>query len=532
MVSIEGATQRLSEFVERRLPALNAPGIAIGITNRERILHADFYGSANRETGEAVTPETLFQIGSISKSFTSILLLQLQEQGLLDINDPVTKYLPWFEIQSEFSPITLRHLMSHSAGIVRGSDETVSPFTEAWNLRYTRATAPPGEMFFYSNSGYKVLGLVIQTLLNQDIATIHRQRIFTPLGMDATLADIRTSERARLAVGYGPFFDDRPISPGGRLAPATWLESESADGSICTTPEDMCRYVRALLQRGKNLLSPESFTELIHPIIATDDGLHGEKYGLGLVVETIDGHRIISHSGGTVGFAADMIIDLDAGLGVIVLTNGPSRPMEISRFALRLFRSVQDGTTLPEFPDDGLDNASDYIGTYHCGEKSFTLTAEKNHVYMNFGAATFPLHPRNLDNFIVPHPTFDLFALCMGREGGKVIEAGWGGERYIRNGAQRNETSFEYPQEWEAYPGHYRSYNPWLSNFRIVRYKGALLYIDPMDDEQVLHPLETGLFRIGDDPRSPEFIRFEVVIDGRAIQAILSGGVYSRIFTP
>ena len=150
---------------------------------------------------------------------------------------------------------------------------------------------------------------------------------------------------------------------------------------------------------------------------------------------------------------------------------------------------------------------------------------------MNIDTATVPLHQRDPDNFIVPYPAFDLFALCMGREDGKVTEAGWGEDRYVRNGVQ-GETTFEYPVEWDAYPGHYRSHNPWLSNFRIVKYKGSLVYIDPMSDEQVLHQLEPSLFRIGDDPRSPEFIRFEVIIDSRAMQAILSGGVYSRIFTP
>jgi D-alanyl-D-alanine carboxypeptidase len=532
MVSTKGAIQRLSGFIKQLSPTFNAPGIAIGITLRERILHAGFYGSANRETGEAVTPKTLFQIGSISKSFTSILLLQLQEEGLLDINEPVTKYLPWLEIPSEFAPITLRHLMSHTAGIVRGIDETVSPSSEAWNLRHTKATAPPGEMFFYSNTGYKTLGLVLQTLLKQDMATIHRERIFTPLGMDATLPDIRTSERAGLAVGYSPFYDERPLPPGGRLAPATWLECESADGSICSTAEDMCRYLRALLQRDNKLFRPESFEKLIEPIIDTDDGLHGEKYGLGLIIENIDGHHVIGHSGSTVGFTADMVADLDAGLGVIVLTNGPSRPMELSRYALKLFRAAQDGDTLPEFPDEGLENANDYVGNYRYGTKSFTLSAKQNRLYMNFDNATIPLHPRDPDNFIVPHPAFDLFALCMGRQDGKVTEAGWGGDQYVREGEQAVETSFTYPIEWEAYPGHYRSHNPWLSNFRVVKYKGSLLFIDPMSDEQVLHQLETSLFRIGDDPRSPEFIRFEMVTDGKAMQAVLSGGAYSRIFTP
>ena len=205
MVSTERAFQRLSEYIDRQLPMLNAPGIAVGVTDRERISHTGFFGLANQEAGTPVTPETLFQIGSISKSFTSIVMLQLQEQGLLDINDPVTIYLPWFEIQSECEPITLRHLMSHTAGIIMGSDETLAAFTEAWNLRHTRATAPPGEMFHYSNSGYKILGLVLESVLGQDIASILRERIFMPLGMSASLADIRTSDRHKLAVGYAPY---------------------------------------------------------------------------------------------------------------------------------------------------------------------------------------------------------------------------------------------------------------------------------------------------------------------------------------
>ena len=530
MVSTERAFQRLSEYIDRQLPMLNAPGIAVGVTDRERISHTGFFGLANQEAGTPVTPETLFQIGSISKSFTSIVMLQLQEQGLLDINDPVTIYLPWFEIQSECEPITLRHLMSHTAGIIMGSDETLAAFTEAWNLRHTRATAPPGEMFHYSNSGYKILGLVLESVLGQDIASILRERIFMPLGMSASLADIRTSDRHKLAVGYAPYYDDRPLPPDGLLAPATWFESNSADGSISSTPEDMCRYIRSLLHQGKGLLSPQSFDLLIEPVIATDDGLHGEQYALGLLTQQIDGHHIIGHSGGMVGFTADMLADLDAGLGVIVLTNGPSDPMKISRYAMSLLRAILDGKELPDFPEDKVENADDYTGKYRCGEKAFTLSARDQRLYLDFEAATVPLTPFIPERFIVPHPAFEKFTLRMGRENGIITEACWGGERYVRVGFGE-ETIRAHPPEWEAYPGHYRSHNPWLSNFRIVLCNGALVYIDPMGEDEPLHQLEPGLFRLSDDPHSPEFIRFEMVIDGKAMRAILSGSSYSRTFT-
>ena len=112
-----------------------------------------------------------------------------------------------------------------------------------------------------------------------------------------------------------------------------------------------------------------------------------------------------------------------------------------------------------------------------------------------------------------------------------ITGAGWGAERYVRDGVEAKAV-LESPIEWDAYPGHYRSHNPWLTNFRVVSRAGSLVFIDPSGEEEPLHQLEPGLFRVGDDPRSPEFIRFDVVLDGKAMQAILSGGVYSRTFTP
>jgi CubicO group peptidase (beta-lactamase class C family) len=523
--------QRLKEAVEHQLPTFNAPGIAIGITQRERTLHAAVFGLANQEAGIPLTPETLFQIGSISKSFASIVLLQLQEQGLLDINDPITKYLPWFEVQSEYAPITLRHLMSHTAGIICGSDDTPVAFTEVWKLRHTKATAPPGEMFHYSNSGYKTLGLVIEAVLERDISTILRERIFEPLGITSSLPDFRNENRYLQATGYSPYFDDRPLPSGGQLAPATWFESNTADGAICSNVEDMCNYLRMLLQRGRGLLTLDSFEQLMHPVIATDDGLHGEHYGLGLFTMQLDGHHVIGHSGGMVGFTADMLADLDSGLGVIVLTNGPAEPSEISRYALQLLNAGLEGKELPEYPKGKTDNVNDYAGTYSCDEKFFSLKADESRLYLDFESATVPLSQLRPDRFIVPHPAFELFTLRMGRKNGQVTEAGWGVERFVRDGFVED-VPHEHPTEWDAYPGHYRSHNPWLSNFRVVLYNGKLIYIDPMGDDEPLHQVEPGLFRIGDDPRSPEYIRFDVVVDGKAMQVILSGGAYSRTFTP
>ena len=541
MVDLQGAFDRLNATIERKIQALNFPGLAVGITDRKRLLFVGQYGLANRDIQKPVTAETLFQIGSISKSFCSIILLQLQEKGLLSIDDPVTKHLPWFKIQSQYPPITLRHLMSHTAGIIMGADQSPAAFNEAWSLRHTHATAPPGEMFHYSNSGYKVLGLVLQTILKRDLADILRSRIFIPLKMTATEPVITNAIRLRLATGYEAFYDDRPLPRGGRLAPATWFESDTADGSISSNAADMCRYLRCLLHRGQNLLHPESFDQIIAPVIPTGDDLHGEHYGLGLSTRQIEGHQVIGHSGGMVGYTADLLADLDAGLGVVVLTNGPGDPEKISQYSLGLIRAAVEEQDFPEFrlTDPGwIENGEDYAGQYHCGSKEFTITSHGEQLTLEFEGDSILLEHCRPDVFLVPHPAFELFPLRFGRMAGTegkdktpIIEAFHGPDWYIHSRYQE-ETSLEIPPEWQGYAGHYRSYNPWLSNFRVMVQKDSLVIIHQWDTEEPLRQIGPGCFRVGTDPQTPEFIQFDLIIDGKAMQANLSGGVYYRTFTP
>ena len=542
LAELQGALERLNSTIERQMQALNHPGLAIGVTDHQRLLFVGNYGQANRESGQPVTPETLFQIGSIGKSFTSIVLLQLQEQGLLSIDDPVTRYLPWFEVQSDFAPITLRHLMSHTAGIINGTEATQSAVTETWNLRTTRATTPPGDIFRYSNCGYKALGLVLQAILSQGMADILSEHIFVPLGMNHTEAVITNTNRSLLAVGYEPFWDDRPLPSCGKLAPATWFETDTADGAICSNAADMCRYLRALLNRGEYLLTSESFNQLTQPLIPTGDGLHGEQYGLGLCIQQVDGHQIVSHSGGTVGYTANLIADMDAGLGVIALTNGPVGPEKISQYALSLVRAALEGRELPEFPSVDpyqVTNAEAYAGHYHSAHKEFSIRAQGEHLYMEFEGDSIQLESRPPDRFLVPHPAFERFLLRFAGESDpdnkneiQINEAFHGSDWYIRDHYQ-GEVSFAIPPEWHMVTGHYRAYNPWLTNFRVLIQKDSLVITHQIeDDEEPLYQTGPGIFRIGSDPRSPEFIHFDVFIDGKAQQAILSGGAYCRIFTP
>ena len=232
MISPVKVFRRLDEYVKQKMEVANVPGMAVAVTDRQELLRVSTYGLADVAAQTPVTPEMLFEIGSISKSFTSIALLQLREEGLLDLQAPVTRYLPWFKVQSVHEPITHHHLLSHTAGIIMGVELPGDPRFEAWELREAEATVPPGKYYHYSNVGYKTLGVVLEELLGQCYWDIIRERILDPMGMTATEPIIMHETRKRLAAGYEGFYDDRPAPRGRPLGTATWLEYAAGDGSI------------------------------------------------------------------------------------------------------------------------------------------------------------------------------------------------------------------------------------------------------------------------------------------------------------
>ncbi|MGB6422813.1 MAG: serine hydrolase domain-containing protein, partial [Anaerolineales bacterium] len=152
----------LDNWLKGQMGFQKTPGMAISVTDDKGTLHLGTYGYADLETRQAVTPQTLFEIGSIGKTFTAITALQASEAGLLDLHAPITNYLPWFQVENKFVPITLHHLLTHSSGLIAGTDFTPAGRSEVWALRDTEIAVPPGDNFYYSDVGYKTIGLVLQ----------------------------------------------------------------------------------------------------------------------------------------------------------------------------------------------------------------------------------------------------------------------------------------------------------------------------------------------------------------------------------
>ena len=196
---------------------------------------------------------------------------------------------------------------------------------------------------------------------------------------------------------------------------------------------DMATYVRMLLNRGQGprerILSEQSFQQMIQRLIAPpiEDEGHGGFYGYGLLIDVDEGHTIIGHDGGMVGYYASILADLDDGLGVVVLMNGPGDPTEIARFALKLLRASTAAQELPPLPPapepQRVDNPSEFAGTYRMASGAFTIVMQNEGLGLVRNGEQLALERRGKDRFYVPHPDFSRFLLRFGREEGKVVEA-------------------------------------------------------------------------------------------------------------
>jgi CubicO group peptidase (beta-lactamase class C family) len=537
------AFRLMDEYIKRWMEAMRTPGMAVALFDQERCHRISTYGCMDLGTGTPVTPDTLFEIGSITKTFTAVAVLQAAEVGLLDLHTPITAYLPWFQVQSAYEPITIHHLLNHSAGMIGIIDQSPDIYSAVWMLRETELAWPPGKQFLYSDAGYQVLALILEAVTEKTYPEIIQQIIFHPLGMEDSSPVQVHAIRPRTAKGYTSLYDDRPSNRSHPLVEVPWIEVCSGECGIVSTAGDMAKFAQMLLNRGRGpagrVLAEGSFELMIQNPMEVD-WMHCQ-YGYGLEIhKTYEGVQHLAHGGGMPGYEARMVVDMENGIGVVMLSSRPSAT-SITWKLMSLWRAAYLGQTLGNVDLSihnamHVENAAEYEGTYFCENKVLNLVAEGDRLVLSATGMRVALEQRGKDAFYVPHPDFDHFLLRFGREPtegegkGLVTEAFYGEEWYL-NSRYHGPRTFDVPDEWRAYPGHYRAHIPWQTNFRILLRKGALWWVHPEGAEEPLFSLSDGSFRLGDAP-SPERIRFSQFIQGKACYALLSGSSYYRFFTP
>jgi len=526
--------ERLQAVIAEQMKAENIPGLALALTDRTQTLWVTTHGYADLATKKPVAEDTRFAIGSIGKSFTSIALLQEHEAGRLDLDQPVTRYLPWFKVGSHYEPITIHHLLSHTSGLRSALDFATSDWPHVFALREIEVVATPGERFCYSNDGYKTLGLVQRAITGRSYAEVVRSRILEPLGMHHGDPAITNKTRKHLAVGHVPFYDDRPSRRDEGLVAANWFETDTADGCLACSVGDLAIYLRMLLNRGRGphgpILSEASFAKMSSRVIEGNGG--DWWYGYGLSTEVEDAHTIIGHNGGMPGFVSAMTGDMRAGIGVVVLANAVADLDPIAEYARRLLRAAVSDGSFPEAPrisdQTVVENASDYEGTYVGDADSFELRAKDQQLLMQWIGEKLILEQRGSDAFLVPHDDFALFLLRFERQAEKVIAASYGAAFYVNAHHKQTWSTSTAPDSWSTYVGHYRSFTPWLSNFRVIVRRGSMFLVFPAGWEAQLTPVGDARFRLEDGDE----IRFGSIVDGLAIEATLVTAKYYRVHTP
>jgi CubicO group peptidase (beta-lactamase class C family) len=328
-------------------------GVAAAVVRDGGLAWFSAHGMADTRLGTPVDEDTGFRIGSVTKTFTAVAVMQLWEQGLVDLDGPVSDYLRAFRLtpaKPRLGPVTLRHLLTHTAGIgywPRPSDllrprvgsgvqtrRPAQPLSEYLH-RGLRVEVEPGTRWMYSNHGFATLGQVVEDVTGEPFDRYLREHLFDPLGMGHS--DLALSERVnpRLATGY--------VLGRRGLKPVPWHDMPArAGGAISSTTSDMVRYVAALLGGGSNqagsILRPDTVAAMFQPHFQADPRIPG--MGLGFDLGNEGGHRVVGKDGVVSGFLADIALAPHDDIGVIVLANtggldGRGAPTPLAQAILR-----------------------------------------------------------------------------------------------------------------------------------------------------------------------------------------------------
>jgi len=548
--------EKLDAYVATYMPAMNAPGLTLGLTDASKTLRTIGYGYANVELKQEVNTSHLFEIGSITKSFVALVLMQLRDEGKLDVHKPVLDYLPWLPITEEFGPITVHHLLTHSSGLP--DNQSVFSSDPAAHLAQG---FKPGEHFHYCNAGFDILGELAAKLDGRTWRACVQARILNPLEMTQTTGVITTSSRDRMATSYEPYLDDQVYPRQGRLAPAPNLVMDDTAGCIASTPADMASYLRMLLNHGQGpkgrIVSEDSFALLSTPYIKADDFSPTASYGYGIAVDTLDGHKILRHTGGMVSFASSIHVDLDGGVAAFASINAMQgyRPTAVTEYAVRLLRAQHEAKPLPEPPSIAdphqVEHAAEYAGAFTASDgRKLAFAAQGKRLMLTDGGQTILLQHAGEDTFLsTVAGQFSDHVFEFGRKNAesaqpdtakqpgeiasngadagtpkpRVVEVTYGPDWYT-NEAYSGPRTFSVPDDYASYAGHYRSDSAWGGDARVFVQKDRLILFGSH-----LTRIGDGLFRAGEDPWTPDTAAFHYIVEGKARLLKLSGLDFWRV---
>ena len=518
----------IADYAEAHRRAMGVPGVTVGLIAPGLPGHALRLGHVDTARTRSVSPDTLFQVGSISKLMTALMVHQLAAEGKLALNGDVRAMLPgaaW----PDGPPVTLQQLMDHVAGLP-GNAPLFPAEGKLW-LNYA-----PGSQWHYSNTGYGLLGLIVERAERAPLAAVLHRRLFAPLGMRRSYGAILSADRLRYQQGYEPARREILYVPGDPLSPAPWTDVSFGAGSVASTADDMNRLMQSILAAATGTgglgLSPALATAFTTHAVDTIRGAAAKagdrRYGNGLMHDTDKAGRVhLHHTGGMPSFSSSFHLDPLSGAGAFasVPIGYPAnyRPRLLTLFAAQALTAAAAGTKLPDPPSLAAKkiDGRDYLGTYRGprgtlvfadGSAGFSVTAD---------GRTGAILGISDTMFSSRHPALAAWPIQFVRHDKKVVAFAYGSDTYVRDGAT-HAVALSNPA-LARLAGRFQTDSAWQSIVTIAE-RGGKLCLGGADE---LVAQGDNRFRTTEEWSSPR-LRFTDFVDGRPQTLILDGHPMER----
>lgn len=304
---------KVDDYVKSEMQKQHLPGLSLVVVKDQKIIKSEGYGMANVELNVAAGPDTVYKIGSVSKQFIATGIMLLVEEGKISLDDHISKFLEG--TPDTWKNITVRHLLTHTSGIVReapGFDPLkIQADADVIKTAYTLPLRfAPGDKWEYCNVGYFSLAEIIHKVTGKSWGDYLKDRVFMPLGMTSTRTTTTTDIVQNRANGY--------VWREGTLQNAATYFALRPSGAFLSTVLDLAKWDAAL--NGNRMLKPSALNQMWTPVKLNDGRTH--DYGFGWEIETVGGHKLVHHGGSLPGFRAQFARFAEDKVSIIVLTNG------------------------------------------------------------------------------------------------------------------------------------------------------------------------------------------------------------------
>jgi serine beta-lactamase-like protein LACTB len=386
------AAARLDRFIAEEIADKGIPALSIALVDDQTIVWSRGFGFADPKNKTLATADTVYRVGSVSKPFTALLLMLFVELGLIDLDAPVTKYLPDFRPKNPFGKdITLRQMLSHRSGLVRetpvgsyfdASEPTLARMVES--LNQTELVYAPESKTSYSNAAVSTVGFLLEKTQKEAFAKLIRRKLLFPLGMESSSFELTPELRKRLARATMWTYHGREFD-----APTFELATPPA-GSLYSTVNDMGRFLSFLFAGGRGhngqILKKETLESMWKIQFAKPEDKAG--FGISFLVSEFEGRRRVGHGGAVYGFATELAALPDDKLGVIVtaskdVSNAVTR--RIADEALRQMLAVKADKPLPTLERAGkipAKKARELVGRYQSEKGGFDLSESAGRLWL------------------------------------------------------------------------------------------------------------------------------------------------------